>query len=58
MEIEDDGKGFVVTKSSLGNGMDSIKHRSDQLGGNLDIQSDEGQGTKIILDVDLTKIRD
>jgi len=58
MKIEDDGKGFIVTKSSLGNGLDSMKHRSEQLAGALQVVSSEGKGTKIVLDVDLTKIRD
>lgn len=58
MKIEDDGKGFVVTKSAFGNGMDSMKHRANQIGGILRIESNAEKGTKVILDVDLTKIRD
>lgn len=58
LRIEDDGKGFVLTKSSLGNGIDSIRQRAAQLGGVVMIDSSEGEGTRIAVKVDVTKIRD
>jgi two-component sensor histidine kinase/streptogramin lyase len=58
MKVEDDGKGFNVTPSALGNGIESLKNRAHQLGGTLTIESLPGNGTSLILETDITKIRD
>lgn len=53
MEIEDDGKGFNASKpiqvdeSGHGRGLLSMKERASLLGGNCDILSQPGKGTKI-----------
>jgi signal transduction histidine kinase len=50
MEISDDGQGFDVSKinSSLGHGMSNIQTRVHQVGGDVEITSDPGQGTTIL----------
>lgn len=56
--LEDDGKGFVFTKSALGNGLDSMQRRAAMLGESLVIHSEVGRGTRIELKIPSTKIRD
>ena len=60
--IEDDGKGFDTSrldktqKTKLtGFGLFSIDERLKQMGGNLEIRSEKGKGTKIILSAPLGK---
>lgn len=58
MRVEDDGNGFIVTKSRLGNGLDSMKFRASQLHAVLHVESEEGKGTRLVLETTATKIRD
>ncbi len=51
MIIKDDGKGFVVDKTSKGNGLANMRHRASDLDGNLSIHSVAGEGTTIQLTV-------
>ena len=57
VEVEDNGKGFDTSILAPGQrrkdsfGLFSIKERIEYLGGVLDIQSERGNGTKIILNV-------
>jgi signal transduction histidine kinase len=48
--IKDDGKGFSVSEMSNGNGLTNIKARADEIGGNLNIQSRQTEGTIITLE--------
>jgi len=50
MEIVDDGIGFDITKQkSAGIGSRSMRERSEQIGANLELLSEPGHGTKVIL---------
>jgi len=53
--IEDDGLGFRQTLEFLGNGLANIDSRVRNLGGSLDIDSVEGRGTTILVDIPFRK---
>jgi len=61
VSVEDDGRGNVedVAKNEIsgkkGFGLFSIRERLDYLGGNLDIISETGRGTRVVLSVPLGK---
>jgi len=57
-EISDDGRGFDLAKESSatgGVGIRGIRERARLLGGNLKIESQPGQGTKVSFEVPLHK---
>ena len=49
VEITDNGKGFDIEKTSFGNGLANIKKRAKDLGGNVTITSENGEGTRVRL---------
>ncbi|MFV2064968.1 MAG: GAF domain-containing sensor histidine kinase, partial [Chloroflexota bacterium] len=53
LSVEDDGSGFdpqlLAESMSGGFGLASMRERVDQVGGNLDIETAPGQGTRIIV---------
>ncbi len=49
IEIKDDGKGFDLTKVELGNGINNMKKRAEEIGGKLTIESVINQGSTISL---------
>ena len=49
--VEDNGKGFDVTKKSSGMGWGNIRQRVEFLKGNLDLNSSEGNGTSIQINI-------
>ncbi len=52
--IEDDGVGFDVTKlKNKGIGLSNMKRRIETFNGKINIESSPGQGTTVMLDVDL-----
>jgi signal transduction histidine kinase len=51
MMIRDNGKGFDTTKSSKGNGLKNMKKRAEEMGAQLTIDSQPGNGTTIQLNV-------
>jgi two-component system NarL family sensor kinase len=58
ISVEDDGKGFDVEKakaSERGIGMRNLISRIEYLNGTLNIDSSEGKGTTIMIDVPLAK---
>lgn len=48
LRVTDDGKGFAVTKGKKTFGVLGMRERAAMLGGTLDIDSQPGQGTRII----------
>jgi signal transduction histidine kinase len=54
LTIEDDGKGFVKLqqKEDSGLGLQNIKNRISSIGGNLQIDTHQGYGTLITIEVD------
>ncbi|HSM55364.1 MAG TPA: sensor histidine kinase [Candidatus Sulfomarinibacteraceae bacterium] len=49
VEIVDDGKGFTTTKQATGYGLRNMRDRARLLGGELQIESEPGRGTRIKL---------
>jgi signal transduction histidine kinase len=49
--VEDDGLGFDTKKEYLRNGLKNMTKRSEKIGGELQISSQIGIGTQIILSV-------
>jgi signal transduction histidine kinase len=56
MEINDDGRGFDLsaTRLSLGHGLSNMQTRASNAGGELEISSEPGQGTTILVWVPYT----
>jgi signal transduction histidine kinase/ligand-binding sensor domain-containing protein len=52
-EIGDDGKGFDLSKKYSGNGLHNIRHRVEELKGNLIIDSQPGKGARFIFSIPL-----
>lgn len=53
--IEDNGKGFDLTKNTTGFGLQSMRDRTLALNGDFNIESILGKGTKIKIDIPLSK---
>jgi signal transduction histidine kinase len=51
MTVSDNGKGFELATAGRGNGLDNMQNRANDLGGKLDIDSGNGNGTSITLTV-------
>lgn len=53
--VEDDGKGFdiVIINNTSGTGWLNIKHRVDFLKGNLDLHSEMGKGTSVLIELNI-----
>jgi len=54
MEIKDNGKGVDVDKVYRGNGLKNIRHRVEEIGGNLLILSEPGEMTKFFYSIPIT----
>jgi signal transduction histidine kinase len=46
-EVEDDGAGFDASNTSYGTGLQGMADRLSALGGNLDVRSEPGSGTRV-----------
>lgn len=53
MEINDNGQGFDPTIIYPGNGLKNIKHRINEIGGDLQIESNPGDGAKFFYRIPL-----
>ena len=52
ISLEDDGCGFNPKAKSVGrNGLENMKHRIESVGGNLQLTSAAGSGTRIQFDL-------
>jgi signal transduction histidine kinase/ligand-binding sensor domain-containing protein len=51
LTVRDDGRGFDTAAPTEGNGLVSMQRRATGLGGELELESIEGKGTKIMLTV-------
>lgn len=49
MIVEDNGKGFEIQNDKHGNGLMNITHRVKQANGLINIDSDKGKGTKVLV---------
>jgi len=46
-EVSDDGRGFDIAQTEAGMGWHSMHHRARELGGELQIESEPGRGTRV-----------
>lgn len=51
--VSDDGSGFQQEKISSGNGLKNMHHRTAQLGGSLQVSSQQGVGTQLHFEIPL-----
>jgi len=51
LRIQDDGKGFILTEKTDGNGLRNMQARADEIGAKFNIQSQPGAGTIILLEL-------
>jgi ligand-binding sensor domain-containing protein/two-component sensor histidine kinase len=49
--VTDDGKGFRPNESGEGNGLFNMKNRARAAGGRLELETEEGKGTRIVLTI-------
>lgn len=56
--IKDNGQGIPAEIPTRGHGLDNMKQRSENMGGNLDIVSNPQQGTMVLCRVPITRISD
>ena len=49
LQVKDDGKGFDPNNGKPGNGLKNIHKRAEALGGKVNILSDNGGGTTIVV---------
>ncbi|TVR18190.1 MAG: hypothetical protein EA391_02895 [Balneolaceae bacterium] len=54
LQISDNGNGFEAGNSSNGLGLKSMKQRAEKLNGSLELKSEPGKGTEILLKAKLT----
>ncbi|CAN5460356.1 hypothetical protein BH10ACI1_BH10ACI1_26770 [soil metagenome] len=55
LQIKDNGKGFEIDAENDGQGLRSMMRRAKLLGGNLEIESNLGNGTNVELEMALSK---
>lgn len=55
MTIRDDGRGFDAERVSEGNGLASLRHRAEKVGGRLTVVTAPGTGTTVKLNVPLRR---
>ena len=53
LQVRDDGKGFDTSQNGDGHGVSSMRQRTQEMGGRLEITSSVGQGTTITLELAL-----
>ena len=53
LDVSDDGRGFDVGTARRGNGLANLRKRAASLGADLEIRSEPGRGTRIVLAVPL-----
>ncbi len=54
MSVRDNGNGFDLTKNSAGNGLGNMKERAAAIGGSFHINSSQGSGVSIQVNVAIT----
>ncbi|MCL6273125.1 sensor histidine kinase [Muricauda sp. 2012CJ35-5] len=57
LTIQDDGVGFVVKKGKGGIGMRNLASRAEKIGGNLQVVSEPGKGTEVLVKIPARYVR-
>ena len=55
-EVADDGRGFDAALSGIGMGQHSMRHRALELGGDLQVESEPGRGTRVRFHAPLSRL--
>jgi PAS domain S-box-containing protein len=55
-EVADDGRGFATENPKIGIGRHSMHQRAVQMGGELEIESEPGEGTRVRLQVPISRL--
>ena|GEM_PF-579517 len=55
-EVRDDGRGFDPGRSRVGVGRHSMRHRALDMGGEIELQSRPGRGTRVLCRVPLSRL--
>ncbi len=58
LEIKDNGRGFITTGKNQGNGLRNMRQRAGEVSGKLEIYSEPGKGTNILLVMPITQNAD
>lgn len=51
LTVKDNGHGFNPSEKHSGNGLTNIRFRAEKIGGKLDVISDNGKGTSVVLEI-------
>ena len=49
ISIQDDGRGFDLSRHEPGNGLGNLRRRMESIGGSFQIESTPGEGTRVVL---------
>ena len=55
LHIADNGKGFILSDCSYGNGLKNMQARAAEIHGKISIESEPGKGTNISLSMPITQ---
>lgn len=56
VEVADDGRGFDTDRPGIGVGQQSMRHRARELGGELEVESTPGSGTRVRFEVPVSRL--
>jgi PAS domain S-box-containing protein len=56
VEVADDGRGFDTDRPGVGVGQQSMRHRARELGGELEVESTPGSGTRVRFEVPVSRL--
>jgi PAS domain S-box-containing protein len=56
MEVADDGRGFDAESPRVGVGQQSMRHRALELGGELEVESQPGRGTRVRFEAPVSRL--
>jgi signal transduction histidine kinase len=55
VEVSDDGRGFDAGRPGVGLGQQSVRHRARELGGELEVVSAPGSGTRVRFEIPVSR---
>jgi PAS domain S-box-containing protein len=56
VEVADDGRGFDAESPGVGVGQQSMRHRALELGGDLEVESQPGRGTRVRFEAPVSRL--
>jgi signal transduction histidine kinase len=56
VEVADDGRGFDTENPGIGVGQQSMRHRALEIGGELEVRSAPGRGTRVRIEAPLSRL--